>query len=145
MDASTPFTLSVRETLGIITLIMSLVGNGFQWYRQFLYKRTIYNGLVAAFNSIGWILARCMNKTREVAERIDQGTGDNAGGANLREFREFSQETEFMLRVLHEQLVGSAKTIKAKDTRWQAGEFGYSREEIERFRQVFVKSQITTQ
>ena len=126
--------LSVREALGILTLILSLVGNAFQFYRQKLYARTIYNGLVATFNNIGWVLARCMQKTKEVSDRErDMGRGAPER-AIFREFLDYSLDTEFKLRGLHEHRVGVAKTLRSKDQRWQAGEFGYTRDELERFR-----------
>ncbi len=130
-----PIGLSLREGLGILTLILSLVGNGFQLYRQWHYGNTIYNGLVGTFNNIGWLLARCMNRTGELNQRIS----GHAGGqeALLGEFRDFSMETEFHLRALHEQLVAIARTLRRRDRRWQAGEFGYTPEEVERIRRAF--------
>jgi hypothetical protein len=128
--------LSVREALGILTLLFSLAGNGFQLYRQRLYIRTIYNWLVAAFNNIEWLLERCTIRSKELAERAGIAEKPGTGGAGdrvvLKEFRDFSVETEYMLRGLHEHLVAVAKTLRRRDKRWQAGEFGYKPGEVEK-------------
>ena len=73
-----------------------------------------------------------MNRTRELNNRTKAADKYVLESTALREFRDYSLETEFMLRVLHEQLVGVAKTLSAKDKRWQAGQFGYTPEEIKR-------------
>ena len=130
LGQSLPLTLG--DAVGVVVLLLSLGGNGFQLYQQRVYAKTVYNGLVSTFNSIGWLLARCMNRTGELNKRITSADKYVLESTALREFRDYSLETEFMLRVLHEQLVGVAKTLSAKDKRWQAGQFGYTPQEIER-------------
>jgi hypothetical protein len=130
----TQVTLTAREILGVATLAVSVVLNIFQFYRARLYKNTLYNGLVGAFNSIGWILARCMNRTEELRYRLRRLRGEERPWWITREFRFFSVETEFKLRQLHEQLVSIAKTLRTRDQRWQAGEFGLSPEQLQGLR-----------
>ena len=132
-----PIGLTVREALGILALLLSLAGNGFQLYRHGVYRRTVHHGLVAAFNSVGWLVVRCMNAARDLSDRIERTEKWAPQQGIMVEFRNFSVDTEFMLRELHEQLVASAKTLQAKDARWQVGEFGYTHEEIEKFRRAF--------
>jgi len=132
-------SLSVREILGVVTLTVSLVLNIFQFYRSRLYRRTIYNGLVGAFNSIGWVLARCMNRTSNLSTRLAEARSDDQSKVAINEFRSYSEESEFMLRQLHEQLVAIAKTLQSNDQRWQAGEFGYTKEEIEKIRKALTE------
>ena len=134
-----PLGLTLRETLAILLLILSLAGNWLQLYRHRLHTGAIHNGLVAAFNSIGWLLARCVSTTRDLAERIERTEKWAPQHGPLGEFRTFSVDTEFMLRQLHELLVGSARTLGVKDPRWQAGEFGYTPEELEKFRRSFAE------
>lgn len=131
--------LSVREALGVATLTVSIVLNIFQFYRSRLYRRTIYNGLVGAFNSIGWILARYMNRTSNLSAQLAEARSNDQSKVIINESRLYSEETEFMLRQLHEQLVAMAKTLQSRDQRWQAGEFGYTKEEIERIRKALTE------
>ena len=118
-----------------VLLILSLLGNAFQLYRQGLYGKTIGNELVSIFNSIAWSLARCVNKTRELDERLP---GQKiAAPVLLKEFREFSVDSEFILRALREQLVSVARNLRRKNKRWGEGQFGHTPEEIEKMRRVF--------
>ncbi len=118
-----------------VLLILSLLGNAFQLYRQGLYGKTIGNELVSIFNSIAWSLARCVNKTRELDERLP---GQKiADPVLLKEFREFSVDSEFILRALREQLVSVARNLRRKNKRWGEGQFGHTPEEIEKMRRVF--------
>ncbi len=128
--------LGNKEVLGgiIILLIFSLLGNAFQFYRQRFYGKTLCNELMSTFNSVAWMLARCVNKTKEIDER---STADKAGDLALqKEFREFSLDTEFMLRALHEQLVAVAKNLGRRDKSWKAGQFGYTLEEVQIMRRT---------
>jgi hypothetical protein len=127
---SHPLSLTASDLIGIVLLILSLAGNGFQLYRQRVYGRTIYNGLVGTFNSIGWLLARTMNRTAELREKSAKAPYDVC----LSSFRDFSLETEWHLRELHEQLVAVAKTLRSRDQRWQAGQFGLTDEDLQRIR-----------
>ncbi len=118
-----------------ILLVVSLLGNAFQFYRQRFYGKTICNELVSTFNSVAWLLARCMNKTKELDERsADEKPVDRS---LHKEFREFSLDSEFMLRALHEQLVAVARNLLQRDKRWKAGQFGYSLEEVQKIRRAF--------
>ncbi len=118
-----------------VLLTLSLLGNAFQLYRQGLYGKTIGNELVSIFNSIAWSLARCVNKTRELDGKL---TGQKiADPVLLKEFREFTVDSEFILRALREQLVSVARNLRRKDKRWVEGQFGHSPEEIEKMRRVF--------
>ena len=118
-----------------VLLILSLLGNAFQLYRQGLYGKTIGNELVSIFNSIAWSLARCVNKTRELDGRLP---GQKiADPVLLKEFREFSVDSEFILRALREQLVSVARNLRRKGKRWGEGQFGHTPEEIEKMRRVF--------
>ncbi len=86
-----------------VLLVLSLLGNAFQLYRQGLYGKTIGNEIVSTFNSIAWSLARCVNKTGDLDGRL---TGQKiADPVLLKEFREFTVDSEFILRALREQLV----------------------------------------
>jgi hypothetical protein len=118
-----------------ILLGVSLLGNAFQFYRQRFYGKTICNELVSTFNSVAWLLTRCVNKTKE----LDGRTGDErAVDRSLhKEFREYSLDSEFMLRALHEQLVAVARNLLRKDKRWKTGQFGYSLEEVQKIRMAF--------
>ncbi len=124
-----------RWYVGIgVLLILSLLGNAFQLYRQSLYGKTIGNQLVSTFNSIAWSLTRCTGKTRELDERL---TGQKiAEPVLLKEFREFTVDSEFILRALNEQLISVARNLRRKDQRWGEGQFGHSPEEIEKLRRV---------
>lgn len=129
--------LGNKEVLGgiIILLIFSLLGNAFQLYRQRFYGKTLCNELMSTFNSVAWMLARCVNKTKELDER---STADKTGDLALqKEFREFSLDTEFMLRALHEQLVAVARNLGRRNKSWKAGQFGYTLEEVQRIRRTF--------
>ena len=118
-----------------VLLILSLLGNAFQLYRQGLYGKTMGNELVSTFNSIAWSLARCVNKTRELNGRL---TGQKiADPVLLKEFREFTVDSEFIVRALREQLVSVARNLRRKDQRWGEGQFGHTPEEIEKMRGVF--------
>ena len=124
-----------RWYLGLgLLLILSLVGNAFQLYRQTLHDKTIGNVLVSTFNSIAWSLTRCTSKTRELDGRL---TGQKiADPVLLKEFREFTVDSEFILRTLNEQLISVARNLRRNDKRWREGQFGHSPEEIERLRRV---------
>jgi len=118
-----------------VLLILSLLVNAFQLYRQGLYRKTIGNELVSTFNSIAWSLARCVNKTRELDGRL---TGQKiADPVLLKEFREFTVDSEFIVRALREQLVSVARNLRRNDKRWREGQFGHTPEEIEKMRGVF--------
>ena len=134
---SQPVGWTINDILGLILLLLSLGGNAYQWQQQRVYSKTIYNGLVAAFNSIGWLLVRTMQRTQDVARSIESGKVREDCLALADSFRAFSLETEYHLRSLHEQLVGVAKMLSRKDSRWQAGEFGYTPEEIRAIRERF--------
>jgi len=121
----------------VVLLTVSLLGNAFQLYRQGIYGKTIGNGLVSAFNSIAWSLSRCVNKTRELDERLAAKKTDDP--VLLKEFREFSVDSEFILRALREQLVAVARNLRRKEKRWGDGEFGYTPEEIAKIRRVFTE------
>lgn len=125
-------SLTLGDAVGVMALLLLLAGNAFQFYRQRVYTKTVYNQLVSTFNSIGWLLARGMNKTGELNNRISDPEKYVMESAALREFRDYSLETEFMLRVLHEQLVSVAKTLSGKDRKWQAGHFWFTPDEMKR-------------
>jgi hypothetical protein len=127
---SQPLSLTASDLIGMVLLILSLAGNAFQLYQQRVYGRTIYNGLVGTFNNIGWLLARTMNRTAELTGKSAKAPYDGC----LSRFRDYSLETEWHLRELHEQLVAVAKTLRSRDQRWQAGQFGPTDEDIERIR-----------
>ncbi|MFQ5917729.1 MAG: hypothetical protein ACE5I0_07975 [Candidatus Binatia bacterium] len=128
--------LKEERTIGIaILLVFSLLGNAFQFYRQRFYGKTICNELVSTFNSVAWLLARCVNKTKELDGRT---TDKKAGDRSLhKEFREFSLDTEFMLQALQEQLVAVARNLLRRDRSWNADQFGYSLEEVQKIRRAF--------
>ncbi len=118
-----------------VLLILSLLGNAFQLYRQGLYGKTIGNELVSTFNSIAWSLARCVNKTRELDGRL---MGQKiAEPVLLKEVRVFTVDSEFIVRALSEQLVSVARNLRRKDKRWGEGQFGHTPEEIEKMRGIF--------
>ena len=129
------------EKLIIALLVLSLLGNVFQSYRQRVYGNTLSNQMEAAFNSVAWLLARCMGKTKELSERDSEQKGE--GTALLKEFREFSLNSEFTLRALHEQLVVVARSLKQKDRRWKTGQFGYTAEEVEKIRGTFAERPVS--
>lgn len=129
--------LTIREMLVAGALVFSLIGNGAQLHRQRLHAKAAYNGLVGAFNSIAWLLARCLRKTQELEGRA--GSGKEMAEALLKEFREFSLDTEFGLRGLQEQLISVAMTFRPKDKRWREGQFGHTPQEIEKIRKALSK------
>ncbi len=124
--------LTLGDVVAVVILLLSLGGNAFQLYRQRVYTKTVYNGLIGIFNSIGWLLARSVNKASQLNNRIEGADRYVLESGALRGFRDFCRETDFMLCVLHEQLVSVAKTLRGKDKRWQAGQFGYAPADIER-------------
>ena len=125
------------EDLIIVLLVISLLGNIFQFYRQRLHDSAMHNQMEAAFNNVAWLLSRCMGKTRELSEKEPEQKGESM--TLYKEFKEFSLNSEFTLRALHEQLVVVARNLKRKDRRWKLGQFGYSVEEMEKIRGTFVE------
>ena len=129
---SQPLPVTLGEGVGVaLLLLLSLAVNVFQFHQRRVYSRTLCNELVAIFNSIGWLLVRCMSRTEELESRIKTPDKYVAESAILREFRNYSRETEFLLRVLHEQLVGMAKTLSVR------GHLGYFPEEKERLEERY--------
>ena len=129
---SQPLPVTLGEGVGVaLLLLLSLAVNAFQFHQRKVYIRTLYNELVAIFNSIGWLLVRCMSRTEELESRIKTPDKYVAESTILREFRNYSRETEFLLRVLHEQLVGMAKTLSVR------GHLGYFPEEKERLEERY--------
>ena len=72
-----------------------------------------------------------MSRTEELESRIKTPEKYVAESTILREFRNYSRETEFLLRVLHEQLVGMAKTLGVR------GHLGYFPEEKEQLEERY--------
>jgi hypothetical protein len=129
---SQPLPVTLGEGVGVVLLLLlSLAFNAFLFHQRRVYGRTLYNELVAIFNSIGWLLVRCMSRTEELESRIKTADKYVAESAILREFRNYSRETEFLLRVLQEQLVGMAKTLRVR------GHLGYFPEEKERLEERY--------
>jgi len=129
---SQPLPVTLGEGVGVaLLLLLSLAVNAFQFHQRRVYIRTLYNELVAIFNSIGWLLVRCMSRTEELESRIKTPEKYVAESTILREFRNYSRETEFLLRVLHEQLVGMAKTLGVR------GHLGYFPEEKEQLEERY--------
>jgi hypothetical protein len=127
-----PLQLTVGEAVVVVVLLLlALAGNALQLYQRRVYIRTVYNALVGTFNSVGWLLARCMSRTEQLNSRVKGADRYVAEAAILREFRDYSLETEFKLRVLHEQLVSMAKTLSVK------GHWGYTPEEQERIEERY--------
>ncbi len=113
-----------------LLLILSLVGNAFQFYRHRLFGKTLGNELLSTFNSVSWSLARCLNKTRELEAR--SAGGKNPDPVTFKEFREFSLDSEFMLRTLREHLGTVARNLRQKDRRWETGSSFVSLDEPEK-------------
>ena len=127
-----PLPLTLGEAVGVVLLLLlSVAANALQLYQRRVYIRTVYNELVGTFNSIGWLLVRCMSRTEELDSRVKVPDRYVAESTVLRAFRDYSLETEFLLRVLHEQLVGMAKTLSTR------GHWGYSQEEKERIEERY--------
>jgi len=127
-----PLPLTLGEAVGVVLLLLlSLAANALQLYQRRVYIRTVYNELVGTFNSIGWLLVRCVSRTEELDSRVKVPDRYVAESTVLRAFRDYSLETEFLLRVLHEQLVGMAKTLSVR------GHWGYSQEEKERIEERY--------
>jgi len=127
-----PLPLTLGEAVGVVLLLLlSVAANALQLYQRWVYIRTVYNELVGTFNSIGWLLVRCMSRTEELDNRGKVPDRYVAESTVLRAFRDYSLETEFLLRVLHEQLVGMAKTLSVR------GHWGYSQEEKKRIEERY--------
>jgi len=111
-----------------LLLILSLVGNAFQFYRHWLFEKTLGNELLSTFNSVAWSLGRCLNKTRDLEAR--SAGGKSADPVILKEFREFSLDSEFMLRTLREHLGTVVRNLKQKDRKWEPGPSGVTPQEL---------------
>lgn len=128
-----------RLTLGLfLLLILSLLGNAFQFYRHRLLGKTLGNELLSTFNSVSWSLGRCINKTRELGVR---STGEKMPDPVLfKEFRDFSLDSEFMLRTLREHLGTLARNLRSKDRRWETAPSVFPLEETEKMEEVLTES-----
>jgi hypothetical protein len=130
LDQSLPLTVG-EAVVVVVLLLLALAGNALQLYQRRVYARTVYNELVGTFNSVGWLLVRCMSRTEQLNNRVKGADRYVAEAAILREFRDYSLETEFKLHVLHEQLVSMAKTLRVR------GHWGYTPEEKERIEERY--------
>jgi len=108
----TPWTLLLA-----FVLFLSLAGNAFQFYRHRVFGKTLSNELLSAFNSIAWSFERCIRKRRDLDARSAQRVSDPV---MLREFREFTLDSEFMLRTLREQLRTVARNLHQREQRWES-------------------------
>jgi len=125
-----PFTLGEAAAF-LLLLIVSLALNAFQLYQRRVHIRTVHNELVGLFNGIGWLLVRCISRTEELERRVTTSDRYVAESTILQKFRDYSLETEFLLRVLQEQFVNMANTLSGK------GRWGYSQEEKERLEERY--------
>jgi hypothetical protein len=127
-----PLSVTLGEAVGLLLLLLlSLTLNALQLYQRWVHIRTVYNQLIGIFNSIGWGLVRCMSRTEELENRTKTSDRYVAESGILRDFRNYSLETEFLLHILHEQLVSMAKILSA-NRRWR-----YSQEEKERMEERY--------
>jgi len=127
-----PFSLTLGEAGGLVLLlVLSLALNAFQLYRHRGHVRTVASGVARTFNSASWLLARCMSTTDALDTRIKAADRYVAEANLLREFRVYSLGTEFMLRLVHEQLIGMAKTSRLR------GDWAYSADETERIEERY--------
>jgi len=132
--------LSWGDTLAIIGLILSFVGNILQYLQHRSLKNSVYNGLVGTFNQIGWTLGYCIDKARRAGERELQVARRSllpwpAPGQDTKiayqEMGDFATSIDYKCRLLHEHVVSLAKTLKLKDARWQGQFFGMSKDAID--------------
>jgi hypothetical protein len=66
-----PLPLTLGEAVGVVLLLLlSVAANALQLYQRRVYIRTVYNELMGTFNSIGWLLVRCMGRTDELDSRV---------------------------------------------------------------------------
>ena len=133
LTATSLLQLSLSDALGIIALLGSLLGNILQWQRTRSIKNSVYNGLVGVFNGVGWILSYCISRERAVNDRF---RGLPAEQLELKsafeELGQFATSVDHQCRLLHEQIVSIAKTLKIKDARWQGQFFGMGKQDIDR-------------
>jgi hypothetical protein len=127
---SSEVTLTTGDLIRGVLLLASIALNLFQFYRQRIAGQTIYNSIVGLFNSIGWLLAREIGKVRNLDGRIS-GAWAVESKTVLQEFRDYAEESNFKLRILHEQLVAIAKMVRKKDKRWEGDKFGMSDEALQ--------------
>lgn len=123
-------TLTRGELVALVLLAVAVAVNAVQLYRARARKATLYHGLVGLFNSIGWLQARELEMLRQVRGRIH---ASNTGDARLvlQEFAAHLHHSHYTLRLLHEQLVATAKSVNDKDPRWTGDRFGYVDDQLE--------------
>lgn len=127
--------LSLGDTLAIIGLGVSLVGNILQFQRTRSIKNSLYNALVGVFNEVGWMLSYCIARQRTAANGSVAGS-NNEVKAVFQEMGQFAISVDHQCRLLHEHIVSIAKTLKIKDARWQGQFFGMSKEDIDKLMKI---------
>jgi hypothetical protein len=127
--------LSLGDTLAIIGLGVSLVGNVLQFQRTRSTRSSLYNGLVGLFNAVGWTLSYCIARETAAASSAANSTSTEVRNA-FQEMGQFATAVDYQCRLLHEQIVSVAKTLKIKDARWQGQFFGMRREDVDRLTAV---------
>lgn len=124
--------LTAGELVAVGLLVISLAANAVQLYQARTRNATLSHGLVGLFNAIAWLQARELEILRPLRGRIHAGT---AGDARLvlQEFAAHLHHSHYALRLLHEQLVATAKAVNDRDPRWAGDRFGYADDLLEAF------------
>lgn len=126
-------SLSLGDVLGVVALLASLVGNYIQWRQMASMKESVYNGLVGVFNGIGWVLGYSISRQKSVSDRMSGMNRERVEERSLLdELGQFATSIDHQCRLLHEQVVAVAKTLKIEDERWQGQFFGMSKDDIDR-------------
>lgn len=124
--------LTTVELVALTLLAVSLAANALQLHRARTRSRTMHEGLLGLFKSIGWLQARELEMLRQVRGRVHAvDAGD--GKPLLQEFAAHLQHSHYALRLLHEQLVAAAKGVDDSDPHWTGDRFGYVDDEVEAY------------
>jgi hypothetical protein len=124
--------LTAGELVAVVLLLLSLAANAIQLYQARTRRATLYHGLVGLFNSIGWLQARELEMLRQVRGRIHASSSGDAKLV-LQEFAAHLHHAHYTLRLLHEQLVATAKSVNDKDPRWKGERLGYVDDQVDEF------------
>lgn len=124
--------LTTVELVAIVLLAVSLAANALQLYRARTRGQTVHHGLLGLFKSIGWLQARELETLRQVRGRIH---AINTGEVRplLQEFAAHLHHSHYALRLLHEQLVATAKGVNDADPHWIGDRLGYVDDQVEAF------------
>lgn len=124
--------LTTLELVALALLAVSVAANVVQLYRAWTRGATTHHGLLGLFNSITWLQARELEMLRQVRARVHASPTADVKLV-LQEFAVHLQHSHYTLRLLHEQLVATAKAVNDRDPRWAGDRFGYADDLLEAF------------